>query len=122
MRNLDAIINQLANEQLRTEHLLLEELDKIKKDAQAFFDSQSRALKLFYELQQTESDKYLAFITTQFDDVKNRIQNGYPKERGFGELTEDPVPEFLTRGRKVTDEEREKIVAGLEENITQDKK
>ena len=100
----------------------LEELDKIKKDAQAFFDQQSRALKLFYELQQAESDKYLAFITTQFDDVKTRIQNGYPKERGFGAIDEDPVPEFLTRGRQITDEEREKILSGLADNMTPEKK
>jgi hypothetical protein len=33
----------------------------------------------------------------RFDDVIIRIQNGYPKEQGFGELTEDPVPAFLTR-------------------------
>lgn len=96
MRNLDAIINQLSNEQQRTEHLLVEDLKAIKKEAQLFFDKQAR-----------EADSYVALLSTRFDDLVARIQNGYPKEQGFGELTEDPVPEFLTRPKvpsKVTDE------------------
>lgn len=86
MRNLDAIINQLANEQQRTEHLLVDDLKAIKQEAQLFFDKQAR-----------EADAYLALLSQRFDDVVNRIQNGYPKEEGFRELTEDPVPAFLTK-------------------------
>ncbi len=105
MRNLDAIINQLANEQQRTEHLLVEDLQAIKKEAQLFFDKQAR-----------EADAYVALLTTRFDDLITRIQNGYPKEKGFGELTEDPVPAFLVRP-KITSEEREAIVASLSANM-----
>lgn len=107
MRNLDAIINQLANEQQRTEHLLVEDLQAIKKEAQLFFDKQAR-----------EADSYMALLATRFEDVIARIQNGYPKEKGFGDLTEDPIPEFLTRPKIVTDEERNKIIATLAENMT----
>ena len=97
MRNLDAIINQLANEQQRTEHLLVEDLKAIKQEAQLFFDKQARELQAFYEQKSKDADAYLALMAMRFDDVIIRIQNGYPKEQGFGELTEDPVPAFLTR-------------------------
>lgn len=107
MRNLDAIINQLANEQQRTEHLLVEELKAIKQEAQLFFDKEAREFKSFYEQKQKDADSYMALLAVRFDDVIIRIQNGYPKEQGFGEFKEDPVPEFLTRPKmpsKVTDE------------------
>jgi hypothetical protein len=107
MRNLDAIINQLANEQQRTEHLLVEDLKAIRQEAQLFFDKQARELQSFYDQKQKDADGYMGLLVLRFEDVINRIQNGYPKEKGFGELTEDPVPEFLTRPKmpsKVTDE------------------
>lgn len=97
MRNLDAIINQLANEQQRTEHLLIDDLKAVQQEARLFFDKQAREFQSFYEKQAKDADAYLALLMTRFDDVVNRIQNGYPKEKGFGELTEDPVPAFLTR-------------------------
>lgn len=108
MRNLDAIINQLANEQQRTEHLLIEDLQAIKKEAQLFFDKQAR-----------EADAYLALLTTRFDDAINRIQNGYPKEKGFGELTEDPIPEFLTKSKTspLTNEDRNSMLQALADTI-----
>lgn len=118
MRNLDAIINQLANEQQRTEHLLVEDLQAIKKEAQLFFDKQARELQAFYEQKQKDADGYMAIIVMRFDDVIARIQNGYPKEKGFGELTEDPVPAFLTRPKTISDEERNAIVASLAANMT----
>ena len=108
MRNLDAIINQLSNEQQRTEHLLVEDLKAIKHEAQLFFDKQARELQTFYEQKQKDADGYMALLSMRFDDVLLRIQNGYPKEKGFGELTEDPVPEFLTRP---------KVVAALAEAV-----
>lgn len=97
MRNLDAIINQLANEQQRTEHLLVDDLKAIKQEAQLFFDKQAREFQSFYEQKQKDADAYMSLLATRFDDVINRIQNGYPKEEGFRELTEDPVPAFLMK-------------------------
>ena len=97
MRNLDAIINQLANEQQRTEHLLVDDLKAIKHEAQLFFDKQAREFQTFHEQKQKDADGYMALLATRFDDVINRIQNGYPKEEGFRELTEDPVPAFLMK-------------------------
>lgn len=105
MRNLDAIINQLANEQQRTEHLLVEDLKAIKTEAQLFFDKQAR-----------EADAYMALLATRFEDVIARIQNGYPKEKGFGDLTEDPIPEFLTRP-KINNEERDAIISSLAQTM-----
>lgn len=99
MRNLDAIINQLANEQQRTEHLLVDDLKAIKHEAQLFFDKQAREFQAFYEQRQKDADAYMALLAVRFDDVINRIQNGYPKEEGFRELTEDPVPSFLLKGK-----------------------
>jgi hypothetical protein len=106
MRNLDAIINQLANEQQRTEHLLVEDLKAIKQEAQLFFDKQAR-----------EADAYVALLTTRFEDIINRIQNGYPKEQGFGELTEDPVPAFLTRP-KIAPADQDSILKSLANAIS----
>lgn len=111
MRNLDAIINQLANEQQRTEHLLVEDLQAIKKEAVLFFDKQAR-----------EADAYIALLTQRFESVVAKIQNGYPKEQGFGELTEDPIPEFLRRPKIVTDEDRNNIIANIAENIASEQK
>jgi len=99
MRNLDAIINQLANEQQRTEHLLVDDLKAIKQEAQLFFDKQAREFQTFYEQKQKDADAYMALLATRFDDVINLIQNGYPKEEGFRELTEDPVPSFLLKNK-----------------------
>lgn len=106
MRNLDAIINQLANEQQRTEHLLVEDLKAIKQEAVLFFDKQAR-----------EADAYIALLSQRFEDVVIKIQNGYPKEKGFGDLTEEPIPEFLRRPKVVSDEERNAILTSLEEAI-----
>lgn len=97
MRNLDAIINQLANEQQRTEHLLVEDLKAIKHEAQLFFDKQAREFQTFHDQRAKEADGYMALLALRFDDVMARIQNGYPKDQGFGELTEDPVPAFLVK-------------------------
>jgi hypothetical protein len=113
MRNLDAIINQLSNEQQRTEHLLVDDLKAIKQEAQLFFDKQARELQAFYEQKQKDGDAYMALLAVRFDDVINRIQNGYPKEQGFGELTEDPVPAFLTRPKQT-----EAVIAHLEEALS----
>jgi hypothetical protein len=113
MRNLDAIINQLANEQQRTEHLLVDDLKGIKKEAQLFFDKQAREFQSFYEQRQKESDAYMALLATRFDDLIVRIQHGYPKEEGFRELTEDPVPAFLMRPKAAT----ENVLANIEEML-----
>ena len=100
MRNLDAIINQLANEQQRTEHLLIEDMQAIKKEAQLFFDKQAR-----------EADAYLALLVMRFDDIVSRVQNGYPKgqQEDFG-----PIP-AIVQGRVMTDQEREAILTKLQE-------
>lgn len=99
MRNLDAIINQLANEQQRTSHLLREDIEAIKKEAQLFFDKQAR-----------EADAYLALLVMRFDDLLSRIDNGYPQ----GQLEDiSPVPAIVQR-RTLSDEERETILAKLD--------
>lgn len=117
MRNLDAIINQLANEQQRTEHLLVEDLHAIKKEAQLFFDKQTRELQAFYEQKQKDADGYTAILAIRFDDIITKIQNGYPKDNGFGKDNGEPIPEFLTRPKVVSDEERETILKNIEEEI-----
>lgn len=112
MRNLDAIINQLSNEQQRTEHLLVDDLKAIKQEAQLFFDKQAREFQTFYEQRQKDSDAYMALLSVRFDDVINRIQNGYPKEEGFRELTEDPVPAFLMKPKTT-----EAVLAAISEAV-----
>ena len=100
MRNLDAIINQLANEQQRTEHLLLEDIEAIKQEARLFFDKQTR-----------EADAYMALLVTRFEDVISRVKNGYPKgqQEDLG-----PFPAIVER-RILSDEERETILSKLGE-------
>ena len=99
MRNLDAIINQLANEQQRTSHLLKDDIAAIKKEAQLFFDKQAR-----------EADAYLALLVTRFDDLISRIDNGYPQ----GQLESiGDIPAIVQR-RVLSDEERETILAKLD--------
>lgn len=100
MRNLDAIINQLANEQQRTEALLVQDIEAIKQEAKLFFDKQAR-----------EADGYIALLTMRFDDIVSRVQNGYPK----GQQEElGPIPAIVER-RTLTDEEREAILTKLGE-------
>ena len=41
MKNLDAIIKQLSNEQLRTEALLLKDIEKVKNACRLFVDKQA---------------------------------------------------------------------------------
>lgn len=114
MKNLDAIINQLSNEQLRTEALLIEDLKAIKKEAQLFFDKQQR-----------EADAYLALLSTRFDDLVSRIENGYPKnERNDVPMpvapNDDPVPSFLLKP-KAGKNPKEEILAGIEEALGEKK-
>lgn len=95
MRNLDAIINQLSAEQQRCEHLLLDDMESVKKACVLFFDKQQR-----------EADAFMALISKTFEDITTKVQNGYPKstDEGF-----DNLPAIVT-GRKLTDEEREEIL------------
>ena len=97
MRNLDAIINQLAAEQQRCEHLLIEELEGVKKACTLFFDKQAR-----------EADAFIALLNQTLADIEIKIKNGYPKER---QPSEDlgPLPAIVT-GRVLTDEERDEIL------------
>ncbi len=111
MKNLDAIINQLSNEQLRTEHMLLEDLESVKKACVLFFDKQSR-----------EADAFIALLNTTLDDVKSRVKNGYPKnERNDVPLpvapSEDPVPAFLLKP-KTGKNPKEEVLAGIEEALS----
>lgn len=86
MRNLDAIINRLANEQQRCEHLLIEEINAVKKATQLFFDKQAR-----------EADSFIALISTTLDDIINRVENGYPITEGLKHDDNDPLPAIVTR-------------------------
>lgn len=86
MRNIDAIINKLANEQQRCEHLLIEEIQAVKKATQLFFDKQAR-----------EADSFIALISTTLDDIINRVQNGYPASEGLQYDESDPLPSIVTR-------------------------
>ena len=86
MRNIDAIINRLANEQQRCEHLLMQEIDAVKKATQLFFEKQAR-----------EADSFIALISTTLDDINNRIQNGYPATEGVQYDDSDPLPSIVTR-------------------------
>lgn len=97
MRNLDAIINQLASEQQRCEHLLLDDMESIKKACVLFFDKQQR-----------EADAFMALIAQTFEDITIKVKNGYPREQRPLDET-GPLPAIVT-GRKLTDEEREEIL------------
>ncbi len=97
MRNLDAIINQLAAEQHRCEHLLIEDLEGVKKATQLFFDKQSR-----------EADAFVALLSQTLADIEVKIKNGYPRDRKPSDET-DPLPAIVT-GRVLTDEERDEIL------------
>ena len=99
MRNLDAIINQLSAEQMRCEHLLLEDMEGIKKACTLFFDKQAR-----------EADAFMALLHTTLDDIASKVKNGYERKR---EPDDDrPFPAIVT-GRKLTDEERQAILDGV---------
>ena len=101
MRNLDAIINQLSAEQMRCEHLLLEDMEGVKKACTLFFDKQAR-----------EADAFLALLHQTLDDIANRVKNGYERKR---EPDDDaPMPAIVT-GRKLTDEERQAILEGVKD-------
>ena len=97
MRNLDAIINQLAAEQHRCEHLLIEELEGMKKATQLFFDKQAR-----------EADAFLALLNQTLEDISVKVKNGYPRDRKPSDET-DPLPAIVT-GRTLTEEERDEIL------------
>jgi hypothetical protein len=100
MRNLDAIINQLAAEQQRCEHLLIDEMESVKKACTLFFDKQQR-----------EADAFMALLVQTFDDITIKVKNGYPKEqRPADEM--DPLPAIVT-GRKLSDEERDEILKAV---------
>lgn len=99
MRNLDAIINQLSAEQMRCEHLLLEDMEGVKKACTLFFDKQAR-----------EADSFMALLHQTLDDIANRVKNGYERKREPDDNT--PFPAIVT-GRKLTDEERQAILDGV---------
>ena len=101
MRNLDAIINQLAAEQQRCEHLLLEDMEGVRKAATLFFDKQAR-----------EADAFLALLTTTLGEISSRVKNGYDRKR---EPDDDaPLPAIVT-GRKLTDEERASLMGAIDD-------
>ena len=99
MRNLDAIINQLSAEQMRCEHLLLEDMEGVKKACTLFFDKQAR-----------EADAFMALLHQTLDDIANRVKNGYERKREPDD--NGPLPAIVT-GRKLTDEERQAILDGV---------
>jgi hypothetical protein len=101
MRNLDAIINQLANEQARTEHLLLSDIEAVKNEARLFFDKQAR-----------EADAFLALLSMRFDDITARVRDGYPKASEA--QADEPFPAIVQR-RVLSNEERETILKELGE-------
>jgi hypothetical protein len=99
MRNLDAIINQLANEQSRTEHLLLSDIEAVKNEARLFFDKQAR-----------EADSFLALLSMRFDDITARVRDGYPKA---SEAEPDGSFPAIVQRRTLSDGERENILREL---------
>ena len=104
MRNLDAIINQLSNEQQRCSSLLLEDMNKVKSACKLFFDKQTRELETFKEHQQKDADNFFALLNSSLEDIMVKVQNGYPREQ-TPETDNDPLPAIVT-GRKLSDEER----------------
>ena len=94
MKNLDAIINQLSNEQLRTEALLMKDVEKVKNACRLFFDKQAR-----------EADAFIALLSTTLDDIIARVRDGYPSH----ESEDEKIPSVVT-GRPLTAEERSKIL------------
>lgn len=103
MKNLDGIINQLANEQQRTEHLLMQDLESVKKACTLFFDKQAR-----------EADSFMALLHTSLEDILSRVKNGYPADQRIDEPME-PIPAIVS-GRKLTEKEREKILSSVSES------
>ena len=90
MRNLDAIINQLSAAQQRTEHLLLDDIQRVRE-----------ATRIFFDRQQKEADQFVAAVSGHLDTIAERIKNGYPSE---------PMPSIVT-GRQLTDAERAQLDA-----------
>lgn len=101
MRNLDAIINQLSAEQMRCEHLLLEDMEGVKKACTLFFDKQAR-----------EADSFMALLHQTLDDIANRVKNGYERKRAPDD--DRPFPAIVT-GRKLTDDERAALMGALDD-------
>lgn len=101
MRNLDAIINQLSAEQMRCEHLLLEDMEGIKKACTLFFDKQAR-----------EADSFMALLHTTLDDIASKVKNGYERKREPDDGR--PFPAIVT-GRKLTDEERAALLGAVDD-------
>lgn len=101
MKNLDAIINQLSNEQLRTEALLMKDVEKVKNACRLFFDKQAR-----------EADAFIALLSTTLDDIIARVRDGYPTH----DIEEDKIPSVVS-GRPLTAEERNKILNTVTESF-----
>lgn len=101
MKNLDAIINQLSNEQLRTEALLMKDVEKVKNACRLFFDKQAR-----------EADAFIALLSTTLDDIIARVRDGYPNH----EPEDDKIPAVVS-GRPLTAEERSKILSTVNETF-----
>ena len=110
MRNIDAIINKLANEQQRCEHLLIDEINAVKKATQLFFDKQAR-----------EADSFIALISTTLDDIINRVQNGYPANEALKHDDEDPLPAIVTR-KKILPTQLEAAERAVEAELASESK
>lgn len=105
MRNIDAIINRLAAEQQRCEHLLTEEINAVKKAVQLFFDKQQR-----------EADSFIALISTTLDDIISRVQNGYPANEGIQHDGDDPIPAIVSR-KKISSSQLEAATRAVEAEL-----
>ena len=66
---------------------------------------------MFFDKQQREADSFMAMLSSAFDDIAVKVQNGYPKEQKTADET-DPLPAIVT-GRKLTDEERTEILKAV---------
>lgn len=119
MRNLDAIINQLSNEQQRCSSLLLEDMNKVKAACKLFFDKQTRELENFKEHQQKDADGFFALLNTSLEDIMVKVQNGYPREQK-PEMDTDPLPAIVT-GRKLTPDEASELEKALDQAVKGEK-
>lgn len=102
MRNIESLINQLSAEAQRHEHLIIEDLEEVKKACGLFFDKQQREMDAFY-----------ALINKAVEDVSTRVKNGYPKDHRMNE-DYGQMPAIVT-GRSLTNEEREEIMKSVGE-------
>ena len=104
MQNIDQIIGKLAQEQARTERLLLRDLAQLSMELSASMEEQQRQL-----------DHIRSQTQVLLSALAAKIRDGYAE--GYDpDGTDEPVPAIVS-GRKLTDEDRKAIMSSMIDKI-----